>query len=382
GGKVSLNLALVFDPAPELMDEDIEKGIIEISVKDSGRGIATEHLDQIFNRFFQSGERTEMPGTGIGLTLVKDLVKLMNGQIYVNSKPGQGSRFTVRLPLIEPCNELPDPEAKSEGGEDPENNPVVVPASFQEKILLIVEDNPDVRFFIRHHFESFYKVIEAADGQLGWESAIENIPDIILCDVLMPVMNGFDLLKRLKNDEHTSHIPVIMLTALGSKEHEMEGLSAGADDYISKPFDLNILQTKMENLLTVRQSLKEKYSGEIVLQPRNVLISSPDERFMRRVIETVEANMADPDLDIEKFAVEVGVSRMQLYRKLHFLTDMTVKEFIRDIRLKRAAQLLHQNKQNVSEIAYAVGFRDLSHFRKCFRQKFGMSASEYLEAKK
>lgn len=382
GGKISLNLALVFDPAPELLDGDIEKGIIEISVKDSGRGIATEHLDQIFNRFFQSGERSEMPGTGIGLTLVKDLVKLMNGQIFVNSKPGQGSRFTVRLPLIEPCNELPDPEAKSEGGEDPENIPVVVPASFQEKILLIVEDNPDVRFFIRHHFESFYKVMEAADGQQGWESAVENIPDIILCDVLMPVMNGFDLLKRLKNDENTSHIPVIMLTALGSKEHEMEGLSAGADDYISKPFDLNILQTKMENLLAVRQSLKEKYSGEIVLQPRNVLISSPDERFMRRVIETVEANMADPDLDIEKFAVEVGVSRMQLYRKLHFLTDMTVKEFIRDIRLKRAAQLLHQNKQNVSEIAYAVGFRDLSHFRKCFRQKFGMSASEYLEAKK
>jgi AraC-like DNA-binding protein len=175
------------------------------------------------------------------------------------------------------------------------------------------------------------------------------------------------------------HIPVILLTALGSKEHEIEGLIAGADDFITKPFDLTILQTKIENILTIRQSLKEKYSEEIFLQPKNVLITSPDERFMKKAIEKIEENMSDPDLDIEKFASEVGISRMQLYRKLNSLTDMTVKEFIRDIRLKRAAQLLLQKKQNISEIAYAVGFRDLSHFRKCFRRKFGMSASEFVD---
>jgi DNA-binding response OmpR family regulator len=242
-----------------------------------------------------------------------------------------------------------------------------------------VEDNADVRLFIRHHFDAMYQVMEAVDGIEGWQLALKTIPDIILCDVIMPRLDGYKLLKRLKNDERTSHIPVILLTALVSKEYEMEGLTAGADDYITKPFDLAILQIKIENILSIRQSLKDKYSGEILLQPKNILISPPDEHFLKKAIEIVENNISDPNLDIEKFAIEVGVSRMQLYRKLNALTDMTVKEFIRDIRLKRAAQLLRQKKQNVSEIAFAVGFRDLSHFRKCFKQKFRMSASEYAE---
>ena len=185
------------------------------------------------------------------------------------------------------------------------------------------------------------------------------------------------MLKRIKNDERTSHIPVILLTALASREHELTGLTVGADDYITKPFDLAILQTKIENILSIRKSLKEKYSGEMFLQPKNVLISLPDERFLKKVIEIVENNIGDPDFDIEKFASDAGVSRMQLYRKLSALTDMTVKEFVRDIRMKRAAQLLRQKYMNISEIAWATGFRDLSHFRKCFRKKFGMSASEY-----
>jgi AraC-like DNA-binding protein len=156
----------------------------------------------------------------------------------------------------------------------------------------------------------------------------------------------------------------------------------GADDYISKPFDINILKTKVENLLSLRRSLKEKYTGEMVIKPTNVTITSPDERFLHKAIHVVEKNISDPDLDIDKFATEIGVSRMQLYRKLAALTDMTVKEFIRDIRLKRAAQMLIQKKMTVSEVAYAVGFRDLSHFRKCFRQQFGMNASEYIENQK
>ncbi len=230
---------------------------------------------------------------------------------------------------------------------------------------------------MRHHFDARYHVVEAADGQEGWEAALKLVPDIILCDVLMPRSDGYELLKRVKNDERTSHIPVILLTALTSREYEMEGLSAGADDYIAKPFDVALLEAKIDNILSIRQTLKGKYSGEIFLQPQNILISPQDEHFIRRAIETVENHIADPELDIEKFASEIGVSRMQLYRKLSAITDMTVKEFIRDIRLKRAAQLLNQKNRNVSEIAYAVGFRDLSHFRKCFRQKFGMSATEY-----
>jgi signal transduction histidine kinase/ligand-binding sensor domain-containing protein/DNA-binding response OmpR family regulator len=380
GGKISISLSLVFDNERNAQeDEESDKGIIEISVKDSGRGISSEHLDQVFNRFFQSGEKAELPGTGIGLALVKDLVKLLHGHVFVTSKPGQGSKFTVRLPLIESNIEKYGSDSPADNHFHPIQAAPENPVTYLDKIMLVVEDNADVRFFIRHHFESIYKVIEAADGIKGWEMALETIPDIILCDILMPGMNGYELLKRLKNDEHTSHIPVILLTALGSRDHEIEGLIAGADDFITKPFDLTILQTKIENILTIRQSLKEKYSEEIFLQPKNVLITSPDERFMKKAIEKVEQNIADPDLDIEKFASEVGISRMQLYRKLNSLTDMTVKEFIRDIRLKRAAQLLLQKKQNISEIAYAVGFRDLSHFRKCFRRKYGMSASEYAD---
>ena len=209
--------------------------------------------------------------------------------------------------------------------------------------------------------------------------ALKTIPNIIISDVMMPEMDGFEFCRKIRKDERTSHIPILLLTALGSREHEIEGLSQGADDYITKPFDLVILQTKIENILSVRQSLKQKYSGEMLLQPRNVMLSSPDERFLQKAIGVVENNISDPDLDIDRFAIEIGVSRMQLYRKLNALTEMTVKEFVRNIRLKRAAQLLVQKRMNVSEVAYAVGFKDLSHFRKCFRQEFNMSASEYID---
>jgi len=247
------------------------------------------------------------------------------------------------------------------------------------KIMLLIDDNSDVRYFIRTHFNLNYQVLEAENGMEGWNIALKTIPDIIISDIMMPDFDGFELCRKVRKDERTSHIPIILVTALGSREHEIEGLSFGADDYITKPFDLVILQTKVENILSVRQSLKQKYTSEMLLQPKNILLSSPDERFLQKAIEVVENNISDPDLDIERFAAEIGVSRMQLYRKLDALTEMTVKEFVRNIRLKRAIQLLVQKKLNVSEVAYAVGFKDLSHFRKCFKQEFGMSASEYVD---
>jgi DNA-binding response OmpR family regulator len=246
------------------------------------------------------------------------------------------------------------------------------------QIMLIVEDNPDVRYFIRSHFEPVYSIYEARNGQEGLDLAIKIIPDVIISDILMPDVDGYEFCKRIRKDERTSHIPLLLLTALHSKEHEIEGLSCGADDYITKPFDISILQTKVENMLQVRRSLKEKYTSQIVLKPSDLTITSPDERFIRKAIEVVEKNISNADLDIEQFATAVGVSRMQLYRKFNALSNMTVKEFIRSIRLKRAAQLLIEKKMTVSEIAYAVGFKDLSHFRKCFHREFGMNASEYI----
>jgi signal transduction histidine kinase/ligand-binding sensor domain-containing protein/DNA-binding response OmpR family regulator len=384
GGMVSVHLSLVFAPEDEdSLNNQPEKQYIEISVKDTGKGISETNIDKIFTRFFRIDSKNESSGTGIGLALVKELVKLHKGNISVISKPGKGSKFTLRLPFeTETSGEL-----ISTNIENVQNKSLVsdntisndeLPEEINTQIMLIVEDNPDVRYFIRSHFESVYKIYEAKNGQEGWNLALKRIPDVIISDILMPDVDGYEFCRRIRKDERTSHIPVLLLTALHSKEHEKEGLSCGADDYITKPFDISILQTKIENILQARRSLKEKYTRELILKPSNIIISSPDERFLRKAIEVVEKNMSNSDLDIEHFASEVGVSRMQLYRKFNALTNMTVKEFIRSIRLKRAAQLLLEKKMSITEIAYAVGFKDLSHFRKCFHSEYGMSASEYI----
>ncbi|MEI6276307.1 MAG: ATP-binding protein, partial [Prolixibacteraceae bacterium] len=386
GGKIAVNVSLIFDAEEnETGDEISGKRMIEISVKDTGIGIEQSNLEKIFNRFFQVEENSAQAGTGIGLALTKELVKLHNGKIFVNSKPGKSSKFTVQLPYeelkaFESDAELSDSEMAVGNMETSLNEEAGTELSNAgQKIMLLVDDNADVRYFIKSHFSSGFRVLEAKDGVEGWNLALSTIPNIIISDIMMPDMDGFEFCRKIRKDERTSHIPIILLTAFGSREHEIEGLSGGADDYITKPFDMVILQTKVENILSVRQSLKQKYSQEMLLQPRNVLLSSPDERFLQKAIDAVERNISDPDLDIDRFAVEIGVSRMQLYRKLNALTEMTVKEFVRNIRLKRAAQMLVQQKMNVSEVAYAVGFRDLSHFRKCFRQEFNMSSSEYIE---
>lgn len=384
GGRISVNLSLVFDTTEEdLSSENPDQEYIEITVRDTGQGISQTNASKIFNRFFQANEKEVQTGAGIGLSFVKELVKLHRGEIFVVSKPGKGSKFTVRIPFEkERADALPvngvEHETPSEAL-DVADQPAV--DSLNSRIMLVVEDNQDVRTLIRSHFAPKYQVLEASDGREGWNLALEAVPDVIVSDVLMPDVDGYEFCKKVKKDERTSHIPVLLLTALHSKEHEIKGLSSGADDYITKPFDLSILQTKIDNMLSIRDSLKQKYSGEITLQPRNIIISSPEEKFLHRAVEVVENNIADADLDIERFAQEVGVSRMQLYRKLNALTDMTVKEFIRSIRLKRASQLIMQEKMTVSEIAYAVGFKDMSHFRKCFRQMYGMTATEYKQKK-
>lgn len=386
GGKVTVNISLVFDSEDQDAHHDSgEKRMIEITVKDTGIGIEPTNIEKIFNRFFQVDQDNAQSGTGIGLALTKELVKLHNGKIFVTSKPGKSSKFTVQLPYEElkhPVAAIEQDSSALQGTETSENfaeEHSMELSAAGEKIMLIVDDNADVRYFIRSHFSSGYHILEAKDGLEGWNIALKTIPNIIISDVMMPDIDGFEFCRRIRKDERTSHIPILLLTALTSREHEIEGLSQGADDYITKPFDLVILQTKIENILSVRQSLKQKYAGEMLLQPKNVMLSSPDERFLQKAIDVIENNISDPELDIDRFAVEIGVSRMQLYRKLNALTEMTVKEFIRNIRLKRAAQLLVQKKMNVSEVAYAVGFKDLSHFRKCFRQEFNMSASEYME---
>lgn len=335
-----------------------------IRVKDSGVGIAPENLDRIFNRFFQSAHSSEITGTGIGLSITKNFVELMGGTIDVDSVQNEGTVFTICLPVHK---------------EQPESEDISQPESERpdDKVLLVVDDNEDIRVFIRTHFKAGYRVIEAADGKCGYETAVREIPDVILADMLMPVMDGQEMCRRIKKDERTSHIPVIMLTAVNSKEKELENLLVGVDDYITKPFDIHILSAKVDNLLHIRNALREKVKNDLLMQPSKVQIDSPDDRFLKKAVEVVEKYMDDSELDIGRFAEEMGVSRMQLYRKFEALANMTVKEFIRSIRLKRAAQMLEQGKLNVSEIAWAVGFKDISYFRKCFKEEFGKTPTEY-----
>ncbi len=384
GGTVTVHLSLVFGTEDgELLSNEPERQYMEISVKDSGRGIEEGNLDKIFNRFYRADGQQESTGTGIGLSLVRELVKLHGGDVFVISKPGKGSKFTVRLPYETTLpGELPnegevaecDDEASAVQGRAVDETTETTEA----RIMLIVEDNPDVRYFIRSHFESSFRVVEAKNGQEGWEQALQVIPDVIISDILMPDVDGYEFCRRIKKDERTSHIPLLLLTALHSREHEIEGLSHGADDFITKPFDISVLQTKVENMLSLRRALRDKYTREMILRPSGVTVTSPDEKFLVKAMEVVEKNISNPDFDIESFAAETGVSRMQLYRKFDALTNMTVKEFVRSIRLKRASQLLLEKKMSVSEVAFATGFRDLSHFRKCFSREFGMSASEYI----
>lgn len=384
-GKVTVQLSLVFAQEDEdTLNDQADKKYIEIAVRDTGKGISDKNIDKIFTRFFRVDSGTEGSGTGIGLALVKELVKLHQGTITVKSTPGSGSKFTVRLPYktedvsgeLHALGKEPEPEHIHPDSDRPDTAPIREES--EESIMLIVEDNPDVRYFIRSHFDSLFVVYEARNGKEGFDLAIKIIPDVIITDILMPDINGYEFCRKIKKDERTSHIPLLLLTALHSREHEIEGLSSGADDYITKPFDISILQNKIENMLQVRRALKEKYTSQIILKPSDLTLTSPDERFLKKAIEVVEKNISNADLDIEHFATEVGVSRMQLYRKFSALTNMTVKEFIRNIRLKRAAQLLLEKKMTVTEIAYAVGFKDLSHFRKCFHREYGMSASEYI----
>lgn len=383
GGSVTVHLSLVFASDNEEISDEPDRQFIEITVKDTGKGIAESNIDKIFTRFFRGDIQHESSGTGIGLSLVKELVKLHGGNVYVVSKPGKGSKFTVRLPYV--ASSVSDGRSDAEGTMREEK---MIPGNLicdddsiergDARIMLIVEDNPDVRYFIRSHFDSVYRIYEARNGQEGWEIALKVIPDVIISDILMPDVDGYEFCRKIKKDERTSHIPLLLLTALHSREHEIEGLSCGADDFITKPFDISVLQTKVENMLSLRKSLREKFTRELILEPSAVSVTSPDERFLMKAMEVVERNISNPDFDIESFASESGVSRMQLYRKFNALTDMTVKEFVRSIRLKRAAQLLNDKKMSVSEIAFAVGFRDLSHFRKCFSREFGMSATEYM----
>lgn len=357
---------------------------VEIGVRDTGPGVPAAHLDHIFDRFYHVDHPISQvrQGAGIGLSLSKELVELHNGEIVVESKEGKGACFFVRLPVGEtPIHEHHAPamapsaeEIECEAGDngsDGNARASEVPA------ILIVEDDADLRDYLRSELEGEYRILAATDGQKGLKLALDMLPDLILSDIMMFEMNGIELCKRVKTNPLTSHIPVLLLTARSSEVHQLEGFETGADDYIVKPFNLDILKTRIRNLLESRKRLRERFSREVRFMPKDVVINDLDEQFLARAISTVEAHLSDQNFGVQIFSQKMGLSRAQLFRKLKALTAETPLEFIQTIRLKRAAQLLAESQMNIAEICFEVGFNYPSHFARLFHAKFGFAPKEY-----
>jgi len=377
-----------------------KKESIHISISDTGIGIPQERIGNIFDRFYQvdDSQKREYEGTGIGLALTKELVELHHGQITVESELDKGTIFTIQLPVSlnienDDRNISEGQQAKSEKREtiledsvgemmDEHDFDSVERKSSkvigQSSIILIIEDNPDMRRYIRSHLEKTYTVIEAENGQHGFNIARETIPDLIISDVMMPKMDGIELSKKIKADERTSHIPLILLTARAESDDKITGLQTGADEYMIKPFEAKELQIRIDNLLAQRKKMHNHFLKTYNLQSIELNITSADTAFINKLISTIEPHITDTDFSIEQLAREVGFSHTHLVRKLASLTGMSPSLFLRSRRLLRSRQLLDQEAGNVSQVAYECGFNNLSYFSRCFKEQFGQTPSDYL----
>lgn len=383
------------------LDHDPSHYVV-IQVKDSGSGIPKENLSHIFERFFveQDKGKKNLNGAGIGLSFVKNLVELHRGKIAVVSEPNVETNFMVALPMFqEAYRNVEEITIKEESESDfkirsseaesfaVSLNDEILDTELSNKrskspVLLVVDDNADIRSFIRSMLEDEYTVYEAQNGKEGFEMAASIIPNIILTDVVMPVMDGLELCEKVKTKTATSHIPVLMITAKSSQESELEGLQNGADDYIRKPFDIDLLQLKLNNIVKQREYLRRRFNREITLQPKEVTVTSTDELFLQQAIEVVEKHMTNTDFNVEMMVKEMGHSRSNLYLKFKEITGLSSSEFIRNIRLKRAVQLFDQSDFSVKEIMYMTGFNTASYFSKCFKKQFGVIPSEYVAKRK
>jgi len=368
----------------ELDDYDV---LIELVIIDSGEGIPEDKLPHIFDRFYHlQSNNSAVQGTGIGLTLTKELVEIHNGNISVKSMVGQGSEFKVIIPLqarghtsenITYSLDENEAEANISLNVVEHEEEIYAPADSKPPVVLLVEDNEDLREYMRVEFISKFKLLEADNGETGLEIAQREIPDLIISDLIMPGLGGIELCKAIKQDQRTSHIPVIILTAHTSQFNKIKGYEIGADDFITKPFSSELLALRVENLLKNRKELQSKFSREIRLEPNDLSISNMHERFLTKAMEIVEANLDDSEFNADAFASEMCMSRVHLYRKLKALTNQSVSDFVRTARLKLAANLIGKNKLTIKEAAYTVGFKDPKYFSKCFKQQFGVKPSDY-----
>jgi signal transduction histidine kinase/ligand-binding sensor domain-containing protein/DNA-binding response OmpR family regulator len=390
GGKISISV----DEEKRFSNESPSpKKYGIISVSDNGRGISKENLERIFDRFYQvEGNSSQVwQGSGVGLSLTKNLVDIHYGDIQVKSEKWQGTTFTVAIPIekenyeskeivdslyaennfMAPLNTLEDwKEIKNEKEEKK--------GSQKMPAVLIVEDNSDVRLYIKEEIKSEYHILEAENGKEALVLAQKNNIDLIVSDIMMPEMDGLELCKQMKSNLETSHIPIILLTARTTDNYKLKGLEIGADDYVFKPFNATILSARMKNLIETRKLLKQRFSKELSITPKEVTVTSPDEKFLTKALEIVEKFMTDSEFNVDRLVEEVGMSRSVFYRKLKNLTGQSANDFIKTMRLKRAAQILRQNKLTISEVSYEVGFNDPQYFSKCFSKQFGLTPSQFV----
>ena len=369
--------------------------MVKFWIADTGKGIRKEYLPRIFDRFYQVDGMLgpDSFGTGIGLSLTKELITLLKGAIVAESGWGTGSKFTVTLPLgfrhlneneyvLVDKNKTDKPKPFMQDAWEQEKSTdadieLVLKKKINLPLVLTVEDQADIRNFITEHLKDYFRILEADNGQDGYELAIKCLPDLVITDLVMPGMDGIELCRKLKTAEHTGHIPVIMLTARTGTEERLESLETGADQYLTKPFQMRELLLLVRKLIEQRNLLRERFSRDVRLEPKDIAITPADEKFLNRALAVIETHMGDFDFEVNIFQEEMAMSRMQLFRKIKALTDMSPTEFIRTIRLKRAIRLIENDFGNIAQISYEVGFNNPSYFAKCFKEKYGCQPSDY-----
>jgi signal transduction histidine kinase/ligand-binding sensor domain-containing protein/DNA-binding response OmpR family regulator len=392
-----LSNAFKFTPAGGLITIETEVNenavipYLTITVSDTGVGVPEKDLNNIFGRFYQSEQPSYIlnQGTGIGLSIIKEFVELHEGSIVATLLPERGMRFVVELPLkpdaakadlnvvAEEEQQVPAPELANKGlnGHATNANDVIR--------VLLVEDNDEFRGYLVEHLQKHYQIIEASNGKEGWQKALSAHPQLVVSDVSMPEMNGVELSKKLKADKRTRHIPIILLTAINGEDEQLKGLNAGANDYLTKPFNFQILHARISNLLELNKSLKDTYSKQIHMvaeQPAET--ESTDVKLLNSLIAFMESHLSDPNLSVEELSKHAGMSRGSLYYKLIELTGLTPIEYMRSVKLEKAAALLQTSDYNVAQIAYMTGFGTPSYFSRMFKGKFGVLPSEYLNDKR
>jgi signal transduction histidine kinase/ligand-binding sensor domain-containing protein/DNA-binding response OmpR family regulator len=362
-----------------------KKEFAKIEVKDTGIGIEEDKIKHVFERFYNDSKTINDSSYGIGLSHCKDLIEVLNGEITVESKIDVGSTFTVYLPIIE---NLEKEQIIKETSSSTSNKiadqltdneiPVDDIQIIKHKTILIAEDNKDMRDYIKSCLTDNYNIVEAENGADGLNLAIRKLPDLIISDIVMPIMDGITFCEKIKTTIDTSHIPVILLTARTDNEIKYRGLEMGADDYISKPFEIDYLSIKVKNLIASREHLRNLFQNNIMLEPSKVTVTSIDEKFLKSLMVEIEKGITNPEFTIEFLEKEMGMSHSKLYRKIKSITGQSGKELLQDMRLKRAAQLITDNKKiSVADLTDMVGFSDPKHFSACFKQKFGVPPSEY-----